>query len=192
MRDPHPAALLLLLSAMLLVAGPRCVIVAVGVAVELGVVARRPQVGVIVPATNHPLCGLTGEVTLTFPCHVLLLLWLSLPPQQVLFAPVVLMVPSARPLTVVVVIIIGGVVTLSLLMWRKLAELRRWRLLLLLRRRQRLGRISAPRALQLVVRDQSRLQRRGSGRVSGARAGGEVIPILVVSVRSAAAATRGS
>lgn len=178
-RYPHPAALLLL-PAMLLVAGPRSVIVVI----ELGVVTRWPQVRVLVPGGHHPLGGLTGELPFTFPCHVLLL-WLLLAPQQVLFAAVVLVIRAPVPAGNLAVVI-GAVVSLDLplLMWRKLAELRR-RLLRWLRLRG----ISAPRTFQLVVRDQTRLHR-GRARISRRRGGREVIPSLVVSVRSAV--TRGS
>lgn len=154
-RYPHPTALLLL-SAMLLIAGPRSVIVVI----KLRVVTCWPQVGVFIPGTHHPFRGFTGELPLTFPWHVLLL-WLPLAPQQVLLAAVVLVIHAPVP-TGPLAVVIDGVVTLnlSLLMWRKLAELRR-RLLLLRWLRLR-GISAAPHTFQLVVRDQTRLHR-GSG-----------------------------
>lgn len=155
-RYPHPTALLLL-SAMLLITGPWSVIVVI----KLRVVTSWPQVSVFIPGTHHPLRGFTGEFPLTFSWHVLLL-WLPLAAQQVLFAAVVLVIHTSVP-TGPLAVVIGGVVTLnlSLLMWRKLAELLRRRLLLL-RRRLRLRGISAPHTFQLVVRDQTRFHR-GSG-----------------------------
>lgn len=174
-RYPHPAALRLL-SAMLLVTGPRGVIVVA----ELGVVARGPQVGVVVPGAHHPLRRFTGEVALAFPGPVLLLR-LPLPPQQVLLPTVVLMVhPSvpARSLPVV-----AGTLQLALLRLRMRLRMRMRRVLAELRLlRLRLRGISA---FQLVVGDQSRL-RGGSGGVRRPRRRREAAPILVASVRSSA------
>lgn len=125
------------------------------VVIKLRVVACWSQVGMLIPAAHHPLRRLTGELPLTFPGHELLL-WLPLAPQQVLFTAVVWVIYG--PVAPGTLAVIGGVVTLHLplLMWRKLAEVRRLLLLCL-----RLW-VSAPHTFQFVVRNHAHFHR-GSG-----------------------------
>lgn len=126
------------------------------VVIKLRVVACWSQVGMLIPAAHHPLCWLTGEVHLTFTRHELLL-WLPLPPQQVLFTAVVWVIYG--PLATGTLAVVGCVVTLDLplLMWRKLTEVCRLLLLLCLRLW-----VSAPHTFQFVVRNHAHFHR-GSG-----------------------------
>lgn len=90
------------------------------VVIKLRVVDTWSQIAMIIPAAHHPVCRLTGELPLTFPRHKLLL-WLHLPPQQVLLSSVVWVIygPVATRTLAVVSCVVS--LDLPLLMWRKLA-----------------------------------------------------------------------